>query len=281
VWSGIAAVFGCFLPVLFGFLIPAGYLLASAMERIAEFGIPPDFFSWVATTLGFAAAATLIAILLGLLLAYSARTVRHPLARLLVRFALLGYALPGTVLAVGLLVPLAAFDNALDSWMGALFGISTGLLIVGSGAALVLAYVLRFLAVSVGGIDSGLSKISPSLDAAARSLGSRQIEVVRRIHAPLLAPAVAAAGLLVFVDCAKELPATLLLRPFNFESLATQLYGEAVRGTYEAGAVSALAIVMIGVVPMLLVGRTGRGFRTAASPRISPAPDPASTADQP
>src|SRR5690606_11479411 len=128
--------------------------------------------------------------------------------------------IPGTVLAVGLLVPLATFDNAVDGWMRSLFGISTGLLLVGSGAALVLAYVLRFLAISVGATEAGFSKISPALDMAARSLGAGPARMAAEIHLPILSPALAAGALLVFVDCMKELPATLLLRPFNFETLA-------------------------------------------------------------
>jgi iron(III) transport system permease protein len=167
-------------------------------------------------------------------------------------------------------VPLASFDNTLDAWMRSLFGISTGLLLVGSGAALVLAYVVRFLSISIGGIEAGLTRINRSLDGAARSLGARPLAVIGRVHLPILSPAIAAAGLLVFVDCVKELPATLLLRPFNFESLSTQLYGEAVRGTYESGSVSALAIVLVGIIPVLLLARAGeRGFRNAVSTRVA------------
>ena len=179
--------------------------------------------------------------------------------QLLVRGASLGYAIPGTVLAIGLLTPLAAMDAALDTTAQAWFGFGTGLLLSGSGAALVYAYVARFLAIGTGGIEAGFSKISGSLDDAACSLGLRPASRAQRIHWPLSRPALAAAMLLIFVDCMKELPATLLLRPLNFETLATHLYGEASRGSYESGAVAALLIVVAGLVPILLLSRYGSG----------------------
>ena len=261
--AAMAAVLACFLPILFGFLIPASYLVTESLERIAYQGLPRALPTWIGNSLLFAALATLIAVIVGLLLAYSVRLSRHPAAPTIVRLAGIGYAVPGTVLAVGLLVPLAAFDNALDGIMRAYFGISTGLLLTGSGGALVFAYVVRFLAISAGGVEAGLAKISPHLDMAARSLGSRPLRVLRLIHLPLLSPAIAAAAMLVFVDCMKELPATLLLQPFNFSTLATAVYGEAARGTYEDGAVAALAIVLVGLVPVIVLARLNGG---AASP---------------
>jgi iron(III) transport system permease protein len=138
------------------------------------------------------------------------------------------------------------------------FGWSTGLLLLGSGAALVYAYAARFLAISVGGIESGLSRLPLSYDHAARTLGRGPGGTLVHVHLPLSRTALTAAGLLVFVDCMKELPATLLLRPLNFESLATLLYGEAVRGTYEDASLAALLIVAIGILPVILLARTGR-----------------------
>ncbi|MCB1487237.1 MAG: iron ABC transporter permease, partial [Bauldia sp.] len=130
-----------------------------------------------------------------------------------------------------------------------------GLLLSGSAAALIYAYVTRFLAVSAGGADAGLSKVSVTLDHSARTLGETATGTLRRVHLPLIRPALGAAAILVFVDCMKELPATLLLRPLNFETLATHLYGEAARGTYEDGAVAALAIVLVGLLPVALLAR--------------------------
>lgn len=262
--AGAMAAFACFLPVAFGFLVPASYLVAQTWERVARNGIPADLPVWIGNSVTFAAIATVVTILVGLALAYALRLSRHPAAGVLVRLAGLGYAIPGTVLAVGLLVPLAAFDNALDGFMRSSFGVSTGLLLTGSGAALVLAYTLRFLAISTGGIEAGLAKVSPNLDLAARSLGSRPGRVLATIHLPLIAPAVAAAAMLVFVDCMKELPATLLLQPFNFTTLSTALYGEAKRGTYEDGAVAALAIVLVGLIPVLILARLNNGLGRGA-----------------
>src|SRR5690606_3756296 len=154
-----------------------------------------------------------------------------------------GYAIPGTVLALGLMLPFAALDNGIDAVMRSTFGVSTGLLFTGSIALLVLACTIRFLAVSLGAIDSGLEKLSPNLDAAARTLGETPWSVLRRIHLPLILPALGSAALLVFVDAMKELPATLLLRPFNFETLATHVYSLAALEQFEAASLGALAIV--------------------------------------
>ena len=222
--------------------------------------MPAALPTWIENSVTLAAIATIVAIAVGLVLAYSVRVSKNRAAPLIVRLASTGYAVPGTVLAVGLLIPLASLDNAFDAFMRATFGISTGLILTGSGAALILAYVIRFLAISAGGIESGLAKVSPHLDMAARSLGSRPAKILAVIHLPLIAPALAAAAMLVFVDVMKELPATLLLQPFNFTTLATALYGEAKRGTYEDGAIAALAIVAVGLIPVIVLARVNAGM---------------------
>jgi iron(III) transport system permease protein len=170
-------------------------------------------------------------------------------------FTGLGYAVPGTILAIGLLIPLAAFDNAVDSFFRAWFGVSTGLLLTGSVAALVLAYVIRFMAIAFGTIEAGLTRISPNLDAAARSLGQTAIGTLKKVHLPMLRAPVGAALLLVFVDAMKELPATLLLRPFGFDTLATRVYSFAALEQFEQGALSATMIVVAGLVPLILLAR--------------------------
>src|SRR5690606_8045636 len=221
-------------------------------------------------TLYIAALATIATLSCGLIVAWAARTVRSGrkprLARFLAGVSSLGYAIPGTVLAIGLLTPLVMFDsfyNQVMSW----FGVSaTGLLLMGSTLALVLAYTLRFLAISVGGIEAGLARIPASLEQAPCLLGETPAGTLKRVHLPLLRPAMGAAALLIFVDAMKELPATLLLRPMNFETLATWLYAEAARGTYEEGAVAALAIVLAGLIPVILLARTQL---MASGPRAS------------
>jgi iron(III) transport system permease protein len=254
-WLAAAA---CAAPVVIGFLIPAIYLLVQATERVAAAGIPRHLIAETGYTLLFAAAATAATILLGLVVAFAVRMRRDRPANAASRIASLGYAIPGTVLAVGLLAPLAAFDNSLDAVMRQSFGVSTGLLLSGSGAALVLAYTIRFLAISINGFEAGYAKIPANIDAAARSLGETASGTVRRVHLPMLKPALGTAAILVFVDCMKELPATLMLRPFGVETLATHIYAEAVRGTYEDGAVAALTIVAAGLVPVIWLARMSR-----------------------
>jgi iron(III) transport system permease protein len=262
--AAFGASLACFLPVFFGFLVPASYLVVASWKRVKIAGLPAALPTWIENSVTLAAVATIVAILVGLVLAYSVRVSKNAAAPLAVRLASIGYAVPGTVLAVGLLVPLAALDNSVDAFMRATFGIATGLILTGSGAALILAYVIRFLAISAGGIESGLAKVSPHLDMAARSLGSRPAKILATIHLPLIAPAIAAAAMLVFVDVMKELPATLLLQPFNFTTLATALYGEAKRGTYEDGSIAALAIVAVGLLPVIVLAKVnaGMGSRT-------------------
>nr|WP_245515725.1 iron ABC transporter permease [Oharaeibacter diazotrophicus] len=255
-WRAPLATLVASLPIVIGFAVPASYLVYHAGLRVAEGGIPPALAGWVLNTVTAAAGATVVAIALGLLVAYTGRFARHAAAPVLVRLSGLGYAVPGTVLAAGMLMPFATLDNAIADAMRALTGARVGLVLSGLGVVLIAGYVIRFLGVATGGIEAGLAKISPSLDMAARSLGCRPARTVWRIHVPLIRPAIAAAALLVFVDCMKELALTLLLRPLGFETLATTVYAEAARGTYEDGSVAALMIVLVGLGPVILLART-------------------------
>lgn len=248
-------------PVIIGFIAPAIYLGSETFKHLSVVGSVSDqLLASAGNTLKVALLATLFTLLGGLIVAWAARAVRHsdraPLARVCARIATSGYAIPGTVLAIGLLAPIIAFDNLLSMAWSRISGADPQLWLMGSVAALVCAYVIRFLAISVGGMESGLARIPPSLEQAARLLGETPVGTLRRVHLPLLRPAIGAAGLLVFVDAMKELPATLLLRPAGFETLATWLYAEAARGTYEEGAVAALAIVLAGLLPVVLLART-------------------------
>ncbi len=259
--GGWAALGFCALPVLLGFVVPVAHLCWAALARAEANGISPSVFLEARNSALLALGGTALALALGLVVAVSYRLTASPLASLFSRIASLGYAVPGTVLAIGLLVPLAGFDNWVDQLVRQVFGISTGLLISGSGAALVIAYAIRFLTIPIGGVEAGFAGFSPHLDMAARSLGRSRASVVRRIHLPLLRPALATAALIVFVDGMKELPATLLLRPLGVETLATHVYGEAARGTYEDGAVAALLIVLVGLIPVLFLARLSRLHR--------------------
>lgn len=257
-WRAAGAFVLCAVPVLLGFGAPVAYLVDQSIERIRFAGLPPALLEATLNTVTMAAIATAVILVLGVVVAYAVRVAPGALSRGLERSASLGYAVPGTVLAIGLLIPVGLVDGWLADRLESVLGISAGLVLLGSGAALIYAYSARFLAVSVGGLESGFARIAPSLDHAARTLGQSRIGVLRRVHLPLIRPALAAAALLVFVDCMKELPATLLLRPLGFETLATTLYGEAARGTYEDGAIAALIIVLVGLIPVVLLARIGR-----------------------
>ncbi len=257
----------CALPVFLGFLVPGGELLDLASRRLDQLsGIA--FYVIVGNSLSLALAAAVLTVVTGILMAYALRMRRHPLIHIAARASVIGYAVPGTVLAVGILIPVASLDNAVDGVMRSTFGIATGLILSGSGIALVYAYATRFLAVSFGSIESGLSKVSPHLDMAARALGRSALRTLVEVHLPMIRPALATAAMLVFVDCMKELPATILLRPFNFETLSTTVYAAASREAFEEGAVAALAIVAVGLIPVILLARTSAtSFRDARAKR--------------
>ncbi|MBX3713786.1 MAG: iron ABC transporter permease [Lysobacter sp.] len=251
----LLAMAACALPVLLGFVAPAAHLAVEAGARLRGEGVSPQLWASAGNTLRIAALATVVTLVAALALVWAARLAharrRSAAAGLALRVGSLGYALPGTVLAIALLAPAAGVDRAL-------FALSEGTpLLMGSLTLLVLACTIRFLAIATGGLEAGLARIPPSLDHAARGLGAGPGASLWRVHLPLLRPAMAAAALLVFVDAMKELPATLMLRPLNVETLATWLYAEAARGTYEEGAVAALLIVLAGLPAVLLLARSG------------------------
>ena len=253
-YSAWLATLLCSAPVLIGFVAPAAYLAWESGKRFAQgTGISDGLVSSLLNTLGLAAGVTVIAVAAGLVVAWSTRTgisTRAP-SRWPAQVAALGYAVPGTVLAIGLLTPALALDAGLASLFGA-----EGLPLMGLGVVLVVACVIRFLVMPVGGIEAGLARIPPTLEQASRLLGEGRLATLRRVHLPLLRPAVATSAMLVFVDAMKELPATLLLRPADFDTLATWLYAEAARGTYEEGAIAALCIVVAGLIPVMLLARS-------------------------
>ncbi|WP_299358903.1 iron ABC transporter permease [uncultured Paracoccus sp.] len=253
-WTALGLVA---LPVALGFAAPAGYLVHAALSRL---GAGPDLGAlWRAgaSTVALAAAATAATVGLGLVVAAAARLRPGRGAETALRLSTIGYAMPGTVVALGLLMPVAAFDGLFDRGIASLTGTRPGMILLGSGAALVLAYVVRFLSISAGTIEAGFTRLPRSYDGAARSLGRSPTGLMGQIHLPLLRAPLVAGALLVFVDCVKELPATLMLRPLGVETLATQLYAEASRGTYENGALAALAILAVGLLPAILLARTG------------------------
>lgn len=251
-WHRVGALLVCGLPLLFGFVVPVGQLGVWAWDRADGF-LTADFVELLANSLILAGIAAVLALLLALYLAYGRRLNPNRWVSSAVHTAGMGYAIPGTVIAVGVMIPLAAFDNALDAWMEARFGVSTGLLLSGTLAALVFGYLVRFLAVALNTVESGLLKVRPSLEQAARSLGSRSSEVLWRVHLPMLRGTLFTALLLVFVDVLKELPATLILRPFNYNTLAVKAYELASDERLAEAALPAVAIVLAGLAPILIL----------------------------
>ena len=254
-WQRWLAVIACALPIVIGFIVPAVVLMSFAVSRLRD-AVSLPYLRAAGHSLLLASLAAMIAVGLALILGYANRMPRQGFTRQIIRVASMGYAIPGTVLGIGVLIPLAGFDNALDSFFRDRFGFSSGLLLSGSIAAIIFAYVVRFLAVSFGAIESGLQKVTPNVAAAARMLGRGPLSAFREVHLPLLRPALVSAALLVFVDCMKELPATLILRPFDFETLATTVFMLASLDQLEQSALPALTIVAAGLLPVILLSRT-------------------------
>ena len=253
--KGILAFAACLLPVLAGFVLPVIYLVQQSVQRGLISNIDPALWRDALNTITLAASATAIAVLLGLIVILADRWRSSIITRFSIAVAHTGYALPGLVLALGLLTPVLAIDAALNSAALWLSLKPLGLVMVGSGAALVAAYVIRFLAVPTGFIKAGFERIPTDYDDSAEMAGAAHLRTFRRVHLPLLRPALLGAVIIVFVDCLKELPATLLLRPLNVETLATSIYQYASRGSFEEGALAALLIVMASIIPVVWLTR--------------------------
>lgn len=261
-WRAWGATLVCALPFVTGFAIPFSLLCVYSLENL-DTGRETDFWAIAGNSLLLSSSAALLAVTIGLLLAYSKRLSPGPALSACVRAANLGYALPGAVLAIGVIIPFAAFDNQLDAFLYERFGYSTGLLLSGTVFAIIFAYVVRFLAVAQGAIESSLNKVTPSMDMAARSLGRNSWQTLRQVHMPLIRGGLFTGALIVFVDCMKELPATLILRPFNFDTLATWLYQYASDEMIEQSAPGALLIVLVGLIPVILLSRSITASRQA------------------
>jgi iron(III) transport system permease protein len=249
-WRAASAFGFCAAPITLGFLVPAGVLLRLAInEPEAEFDA--RIYSLVANTFTLSGVAAIAALVVAVLLAYAGRVVRSPL----VHGANLGYALPGAVIAVGILLPLGKLDNAIADWTYEQFGVKTGLLLTGSITALIYAYLVRFLAVAFQTVDAGLTRVTSSMDDAARSLGLSPARTLLRVHLPIMWGSLLTAGLLVFVDVMKELPATFAMRPFNFDTLAVEAYNLAKDERIGEAAMPSLIMVAIALIPLVLLSR--------------------------
>ena len=240
----------CALPVLLGFILPASVLSHYAVSFYEE-TLSADYFSYVANSLTLSASAALLAVVIGLFLAYAVRLSRGPWVTIAARTASIGYAVPGAILAVGVLWPTGALDQSL-SWIGGNFGIAISGVMIGTIVPVVYGYLVRFLALAYGTSEASLGKITPNMDGAARTLGSNPSQALKRVHFPLMRGSLMTAAILVFVDCMKELPLTIILRPFNFDTLATFVYQYASDELLEESALGALTIVGAGIIPVIL-----------------------------
>ena len=252
--KAVSAFTLCAMPIAFGFLVPAAILLELALtDPQVQFGA--RITGLITNTFILAGSAAIAAVVVAMLLAYAARTVKSPLVQAANRLAVLGYALPGAVIAVGILLPLGKLDNALIAWIYQQFGVRTGLILTGSVTALIYAYLVRFLAVAFQTAEAGLTRVTPSMDDAARSLGLSPGRTLLRVHMPIMRSSIATAALLVFVDVMKELPATFAMRPFNFDTLAVEAYNLAKDERIAEAALPALLMVAIALLPLILLSR--------------------------
>ena len=272
-WKAAGAASACAVPLAIGFAIPAGLLLHMALTA-GDAQLGHRFLRLARNSFVLAAVTAALAVAVALLLAYAARVTRSRWASSVNRLVGLGYATPGSVIAVGVLIPVTRVDNWLASAIESSFGVRPGLLLTGGIAALVFAYLVRFLAVALHTVEARLARITPSMDDAARSLGCDPSATLRRVHLPLLRGSLLTAGLLVFVDVMKELPATLVMRPFDLDTLATQAFNLASDERLGEASTSALAIVVVGVLPLVVISRQiARGRRGEAEivPPVHPA----------
>jgi iron(III) transport system permease protein len=256
-WRGAVAGLACLIPFAMGFVLPVAVMAGHAIAK-PEAWLAPGLLEAVLNTLLVGGVAALVTVVAALFLVYAARMSGRGAARALLPMTSLGYAAPGAVLAVGLLFPLAAMDHRLADLIQSITGHDPGLLLTGTSVAIILAYVVRFFGIAQGSVDAAFGRISPSLPMAARSLGRGPGGTLRDVYLPLMRGSVAAALLVVFVDCVKELPATLLLRPFNFNTLSTRVYELASLERIGEAAPAALLVTAVGLAAVGLLARATR-----------------------
>ncbi|MBT4937777.1 MAG: iron ABC transporter permease [Rhodospirillaceae bacterium] len=251
-WRLVGVLLACGLPLTFGFLLPVALLINGALGHFEE-ALGGDFLASASNSLMLSGLAALFALAVGVILAYGLRLRGGSFLTSITRFASLGYAIPGAVLAIGVIIPMAWLDNSIDALARQEFGVSTGLIMSGTIFALVFGYVVRFLALSVGAIEQSLGRITQNIDGVARTLGASPSNILLKVHLPIIRGSMLTAALLVFVDGMKELPMTVIMRPFNFETLATQVHQFAAAEQFGQAAPPALAIVVTGILPVILL----------------------------
>ena len=255
--GGLAATVFCLVPFVFGFVLPVGVMLIHAFKR-PEVWVAPGLLQALGNTVLVGSIAASLTVLAALFLVYGTRLIGRDLARLVLPVTAVGYAAPGAVLALGLLIPLAALDHRVADGVLWLTGADPGLIMTGTSAAIVLAYFVRFFGIAQGALDAAFGRVSPSLDMAARTLGRSAGGTLSAVYLPLMKGSVATAMLVVFVDCVKELPATLLLRPFNFNTLSTRVFELASLERLGEAAPAALLVMAVGLVAVAFLARANR-----------------------
>ena len=254
----------CFLPVLIGFVLPALVLLVMAVTTGDKlFGT--RFLTFAFNSVSLASGAALVAVALAVLLSYGARLNASRWVRGANRVASMGYAIPGSVVALGIMIPLAWLDQRLNLFLRDNYGFMVGLIFTGTAFVLIYAYAVRFLAVSFNTVEASMGRVTPSMDAAARMLGQTAGGALRKVHTPIMRGSLLAAGILVFVDVMKELPATIILRPFNFDTLAVRAYSLASDERLAESATSSLLIVAVGIIPVVVLSLAMRRSRPGSS----------------
>jgi len=253
--AGALICFVCGLPVLGGFVLPLSVILANAR---ADGWADTALWSAAANTATLGTAAAILAVAGAIFLTQAVRYTKNRMIARITPVTTIGYAAPGAVLAIGLLFPLAALDHQVANFIEAISGTDPGLLLTGTAFSIVLAYVVRFFAIAQGSVESAMAQVTPSMDDAARSLGRGRWTILKRLHLPLIRGSIATAMVLIFVDSVKELPATLMLRPFNFDTLATRVYNFASTEDLERAAPAAVLVTLAGLVPILILAARGR-----------------------
>lgn len=263
-WRALGALAACALPVMVGFVLPSALLGHMAIQQ-GDALLGPRFLEFASNSLLLATIASLAAVGLAVILSYGVRLYPGPVTRSATRIAAMGYAIPGSVVAVGILIPFAWLDSQLNVFLRSHYGFVAGLIFSGSAFILVYAYVVRFLAVSFNTVEASLGKVTPTMDAAARTLGQTAAGTLRRVHAPIMRGSLLAATILVFVDVMKELPATIILRPFNFDTLAVRAHNLASDERLAEASTASLAIVVVGILPVILLSVAIRRSRPGSA----------------
>lgn len=254
-WRRWSATLFCVLPLLSGFFIPVSVLGSYAAKRL-EMLLEPRMLKALAHSFEVSISAALLTLVAAFVFSYALRVNRSATSKIAARLGSMGYGVPGTVLAIGVLIPLTGLDNRVDGFFRSHFGFSSGLLLSGSAFAIIYAHAVRFMTMAEGTLDAGFHKLSPHIDMAARTLGRNRLQTLFSVLLPNIRPAALTASLLVLIESMKELPATILLRPFGFNTLATLVYENASRAKVQDASVPAIIIIVAGLLPVLLVSKS-------------------------